>query len=36
MQDVINIAIVDDEKIQTELLQKYVKSWAEHYTEVRL
>ncbi len=28
MQDLINIAIVDDEKIQTELLQKYVQNWA--------
>lgn len=28
MPDVVNIAIVDDEKIQVELLEKYVSSWA--------
>lgn len=28
MQSLINIAIIDDEKVQVELLQKYVKSWA--------
>ena len=28
MQDAVNIAIVDDEKIQVELLEKYVQSWA--------
>lgn len=30
MPDTINISIIDDEKIQTELLQKYVKSWADN------
>lgn len=29
MLDKINIAICDDEKVQVELLEKYVKSWAE-------
>ncbi|MBK1813340.1 response regulator transcription factor [Clostridium sp. YIM B02505] len=29
MADIINIAIVDDEKVQVELLQKYVQNWAE-------
>lgn len=28
MMDTINIAIIDDEKIQVELLQKYVQNWA--------
>jgi DNA-binding LytR/AlgR family response regulator len=28
MNDIINIAIVDDEEIQVELLEKLVKSWA--------
>lgn len=27
--DTINIAIIDDEKVQVELLQKYVESWAQ-------
>lgn len=28
MPDTINIAIVDDEKVQAELLEKYVQNWA--------
>ncbi len=28
MSNTINIAIVDDEKVQVELLEKYVKTWA--------
>lgn len=28
MADIINIAIVEDEKIQVELLEKYVKDWS--------
>lgn len=28
MPEIINIAICDDEKLQVELLEKYVKSWA--------
>ena len=28
MSEIINIAICDDEKIQVDLLEKYVKSWA--------
>jgi DNA-binding LytR/AlgR family response regulator len=28
MADIINVAIIDDEKIQVELLKKYVKDWA--------
>lgn len=30
MLDTINIAIVDDEKIQVELLEKYVQKWASY------
>lgn len=29
MTDIINVAIIDDEKIQVELLKKYVKNWAQ-------
>ena len=28
MSEVINIAICDDEKLQVDLLEKYVRSWA--------